>query len=309
MLIALALVPVAVYLTLVLSAWKASPWRRSRAGDPAEARNQARAAGIAIVLGLVVALPVEWAVRVAGTALGVDAKLQITGAWASILTTLFVFAPLQEAAKLGVVVPAPMRSFKGAWEGVLVGAGVAAGFACVEVAWFTRDAVASRRGSRFPRSAHRSSDHRPSLCRRHLGLCDRKGAVSRVSLRPHLGRGVDRRHAAARALRPFDLRARAGGAARLDSPFHRYRRRFLSGGARARSAGGAASHGRRSATADQHAPAVIENGARRFAPGRATGDAALDRARRDRHRRGHRGLGGRRGRARFAARRRFQRRR
>jgi len=140
MLVALALVPVAVYLTLVLSAWKASPWLRSRAGDPAQARHQTRAAGVALALGLLVALPIEFAVRLAGAALGVDAKLQITGAWASIVTTLFVFAPLQEAGKLGVALLAPPRAFKGAWEGVLVGAGVAAGFACTEVAWFIRDA-------------------------------------------------------------------------------------------------------------------------------------------------------------------------
>src|SRR5688500_12638035 len=141
MLVALALVPVAVYLTLVLSAWKASPWRRSRAGDPGQAPHQTRAAGLAVVLGVAAALPVEWAVRLTGAALGVDPKLQITGAWASILTTLFVFAPLQEAGKLGVVLLARPRAFKGAWEGVLVGAGVAAGFACIEVAWFVRDAA------------------------------------------------------------------------------------------------------------------------------------------------------------------------
>ena len=141
MLIALALVPVGLYLTLVLSAWKASPWRRSRASDPTAALRQARAAGLAIVLGFAVALPIEWVVRAAGASLGVDPKVQITGAWASILTTLFIFAPLQEAAKLGVVLPARARAFKGAWEGVLVGAGVAAGYACLEVAWFTRDAA------------------------------------------------------------------------------------------------------------------------------------------------------------------------
>jgi RsiW-degrading membrane proteinase PrsW (M82 family) len=141
MLVALALVPVAVYLTLVLSAWKASPWRRSRAGDPGQAPHQTRAAGLAVVLGVAAALPVEWGVRLTGAALGVDPKLQITGAWASILTTLFVFAPLQEAGKLGVVLLARPRAFKGAWEGVLVGAGVAAGFACIEVAWFVRDAA------------------------------------------------------------------------------------------------------------------------------------------------------------------------
>jgi RsiW-degrading membrane proteinase PrsW (M82 family) len=139
--IALALVPVGLYLALVLSAWKASPWRRSQASDPAAARRQARAAGIAVVLGFVVAPPIEWAVRAAGVSLGVDPKVQITGAWLSIVTTLFVFAPLQEAAKLGVVLPLRPRIFKGAWEGVLVGAGVAAGFACLEVAWFTRDAL------------------------------------------------------------------------------------------------------------------------------------------------------------------------
>jgi RsiW-degrading membrane proteinase PrsW (M82 family) len=141
MLIALALVPVGLYLALVLSAWKASPWSRSRAGDPAEARRQARTAGLAIALGFVVALPIEWAVRAVGISLGVDAKVQITGAWASILTALFVFAPLEEAAKLGVVLSLRFRIFKGAWEGVLVGAGVAAGFACLELAWFTRDAA------------------------------------------------------------------------------------------------------------------------------------------------------------------------
>jgi RsiW-degrading membrane proteinase PrsW (M82 family) len=141
MLVALSFLPVAAYLALVLSAWKASPWRRSRAVDPDQGRNQALAAALALVLGFVVAVPVEWTVRVAGAALGVDAKLQVTGAWASILTTLFVFAPLQEAAKLAVVLLARPRAFKGAWEGVLVGAGVAAGFACVEVAWFTRAAA------------------------------------------------------------------------------------------------------------------------------------------------------------------------
>ena len=149
MLVALALVPVGLYLALVLSAWKASPWLRSRVSDPAQAGRQARVAGLAVVLGFVVALPAEWAVRAAGVALGVDAKVQITGAWASILTTLFVFAPLEEAAKLGVVVPIRARTFKGAWEGVLVGAGVAAGFACLEVAWLTRDAAHHSEASVF----------------------------------------------------------------------------------------------------------------------------------------------------------------
>jgi PrsW family intramembrane metalloprotease len=88
-----------------------------------------------------VAWPVEWLVRAVGGALGVNPKLQVTGAWASILTTLFVFAPLEEVAKLGVVLPLKRARPKSAWDGVLVGAGVAAGFACVEVAWFTRDAA------------------------------------------------------------------------------------------------------------------------------------------------------------------------
>jgi len=140
-LIALALVPVVLYLALVLSAWKASPWRRSRAGDPLEGMRQVRAAGLALALGFVVALPIEWIVRRSGASLGVDAKMQVTGAWASILTTLFIFAPLEEAGKLGAVLAVPPRIFKGAWEGVLVGAGVAAGFACLELGWFMRDAA------------------------------------------------------------------------------------------------------------------------------------------------------------------------
>jgi RsiW-degrading membrane proteinase PrsW (M82 family) len=138
---ALALLPLALYLALVLPAWKASPWRRSRAPDPDETKRHLRAVATALVLGVVVAWPVEWLLRAVGGALGVNPKLQVTGAWASILTTLFVFAPLEEAAKLGVVLPLKRARPKSAWDGVLVGAGVAAGFACVEVAWFTRDAV------------------------------------------------------------------------------------------------------------------------------------------------------------------------
>jgi hypothetical protein len=88
-------------------------------------------------------------VRAVGASLGIDPKMQITGAWASILTSLFVFAPLEEAAKLGVVLPVRARAFKGAWEGVLVGAGVAAGFACLEVAWLTRDAAHHAEASVF----------------------------------------------------------------------------------------------------------------------------------------------------------------
>jgi hypothetical protein len=141
MLLGLGLIPLALYLALVLPPWKVSPWRRSRANDPAEGARQRRSAALSIGLGLAVAPPLEWAVRAAGAALGVDPKQQITGAWASILTTLFVFAPLQEAAKLGVILPTRARALRGGWDGVLVGAGVAAGFACVEVAWFGRDAA------------------------------------------------------------------------------------------------------------------------------------------------------------------------
>jgi hypothetical protein len=141
MLLGLGLIPLALYLALVLPPWKVSPWRRSRASDPAEGARQRRSAALSIGLGLAVAPPLEWAVRAAGAALGVDPKQQITGAWASILTTLFVFAPLQEAAKLGVILPTRGRALRGGWDGVLVGAGVAAGFACVELAWFGRDAA------------------------------------------------------------------------------------------------------------------------------------------------------------------------
>ena len=141
MLLGLGLIPLALYLALVLPPWKVSPWRRSRAHDPAERARQRRSAAISIALGLAVAPPLEWAVRAAGAAVGVDPKQQITGAWASILATLFVFAPLQEAAKLAVIVPTRGRVLRGGWDGVLVGAGVAAGFACVEVAWFGRDAA------------------------------------------------------------------------------------------------------------------------------------------------------------------------
>jgi RsiW-degrading membrane proteinase PrsW (M82 family) len=149
MLVLVALVPVALYLALVLPSWKVSPWRRSRTLDPLEAARQRRVAAVSLGLGIAVALPVEWSARALGGALGVDAKLQITGAWASILTTLFVFAPLAEAAKIGVAVPTRARSMKGPWDGVLVGAGVAAGFACLEMAWFAREATRHGEASVF----------------------------------------------------------------------------------------------------------------------------------------------------------------
>jgi RsiW-degrading membrane proteinase PrsW (M82 family) len=141
MLVLLGLLPAVLYLALVLPAWKASPWRRSRAGDAEEAARQYRGIAIALGLGVAAALPVAFGVRALGAAIGVDPRAQITGAWASILTTLFLFAPIEEAAKLAVAFPTRARTLKNGWDGVLLGAGVAAGFACVEVAWFAESAV------------------------------------------------------------------------------------------------------------------------------------------------------------------------
>ncbi|MET0592188.1 MAG: protease PrsW [Polyangiaceae bacterium] len=140
MLVLLAIVPAILYLALVLPAWKASPWRQSRASDPEEAVRQRRSIAMALGLGFAAGLPVAWGVRALGAAIGVDPRVQVTGAWLSILTTLFLFAPLEEAAKLGVALPTRARTLKGGWDGVLLGAGIAAGFACVEMAWFAFDA-------------------------------------------------------------------------------------------------------------------------------------------------------------------------
>jgi len=90
--------------------------------------------------GVLVAFPVELLVRGLAAWLGVDPKAQVTGALSSMLGTLLLFAPLEEASKAGAVFVFRKRFVRGPRDGVLLGSAVAMGFASVELALLFRGA-------------------------------------------------------------------------------------------------------------------------------------------------------------------------
>src|SRR5215831_7637583 len=106
------------------------------------ARRQPGPAMVAAVgLGAAVAIPVELGVRALGRWVGADPKAQITGALAAMMATLLLFAPLEEAAKVGALWPLRSRWLRDAKQGVLLAASVALGFSCVETGFYLRDGL------------------------------------------------------------------------------------------------------------------------------------------------------------------------
>jgi len=137
---ALSLTPALVFIALSLGPWRAWLPPDSSAEGQVTGKKSVVAMIAALGAGAVVAIPVELGVGVLGRWFGVDAKAQVTGALASMLATLLVFAPLEEAAKAGAAWPFRSRYLHEGRQGALLGAAVAVGFACVEVAlYFTRE--------------------------------------------------------------------------------------------------------------------------------------------------------------------------
>lgn len=137
---ALALTPAALYLALLFPDWRVLPWLRHAATDPKRTRERKRGVLAALAGGVLVALPVELLVRALASWLGVDPKAQVTGALSSMLGTVLLFAPLEEASKTGVLFALRRRFVRGPRDGVLLGSAVAIGFASIELALLLRGA-------------------------------------------------------------------------------------------------------------------------------------------------------------------------
>jgi RsiW-degrading membrane proteinase PrsW (M82 family) len=129
----LALIPAAVYVVLLVPEWRILPWRRAVRDDSGAARTLRHAKLAALGAGALVAFPVELAVRVLAAWIRVDPKAPETGALSSILVMVILFAPIEEASKVGALWPFRAKHIEDGEDGVLLGTAVATGFACVEV--------------------------------------------------------------------------------------------------------------------------------------------------------------------------------
>jgi RsiW-degrading membrane proteinase PrsW (M82 family) len=136
----LALTPAALYLALLFPDWRILPWFRHPSSDPKRASERKRGVLLSLGAGIVVAFPVELVVRALASFIGVDPKSQVTGALASMLGTVLLFAPLEEASKTGVLFALRARFVRGPRDGCLFGSAIAMGFACVELALLLRGA-------------------------------------------------------------------------------------------------------------------------------------------------------------------------
>jgi RsiW-degrading membrane proteinase PrsW (M82 family) len=136
----LALSPAAFYLALLFPDWRVLPWLRHAASDPRRARERKKGVMVALAAGVLTALPVELVVRTLASWLGVDPKVQVTGALASMLATMLLFAPLEEASKVSALYALRARFVRGPRDGVLLGTAIAMGFASVELALLLRPA-------------------------------------------------------------------------------------------------------------------------------------------------------------------------
>jgi len=139
--LALALLPLAVYLALLVPDWRIIPWLRGTARDSREGGDRKRSIVAAVGAGALVALPVELAMRSLASWSGVDPKAPVTGALSSMLVMLLVFAPVEEASKVAALWPLRSRYLKGGEDGVVLGSAVAMGFASVETALYLRGAT------------------------------------------------------------------------------------------------------------------------------------------------------------------------
>jgi len=133
-----ALVPAALYLALLFPDWRVLPWLRHPSSDAARTRRDKLRTLVAMALGAAVGLPVELALRVVAAATEVDPKAQVAGAWSAVVTTLLVYAPLEELGKVLALAPVYARFVRGKREGALLATAVAMGFACVELALYLR---------------------------------------------------------------------------------------------------------------------------------------------------------------------------
>jgi RsiW-degrading membrane proteinase PrsW (M82 family) len=134
----LALTPAALYLAVLFPDWRLLPWLRHPSSDAERTRRDKLRTLVAIGLGAAIAVPVELAVRALAILTEVDPKAQITGALMAVLATLFLYAPLEEAAKVVALAPIYLRFVRGKREGALLATAVAMGFTCVELALYLR---------------------------------------------------------------------------------------------------------------------------------------------------------------------------
>jgi hypothetical protein len=128
--------PIAVYVALLLTAWR---FADSGTATPEGRRTSGRALPVLASLGLgaAAAAPVIMLERLAAVATGVDPKAQATGAWAAILASVLLYAPLEEAAKLAAAWPiARTRYVTGSRDGMVCASAVAAAFAAVECGFY-----------------------------------------------------------------------------------------------------------------------------------------------------------------------------
>ena len=125
----LALTPAALYLALLFPDWRILPWLRHAASDPKRAAQRKRGVLVALAAGILVAFPAELLVRALASWLGVDPKAQVTGALSSMLGTVLLFAPIEEASKIAGLFALRARFVRGPRDGVLLGTALAMGFA------------------------------------------------------------------------------------------------------------------------------------------------------------------------------------
>jgi hypothetical protein len=87
-------------------------------------------------LGAALAAPTELGVRALGRWIGIDPKVQITGAMPALLATLLLFAPVEEAVKAGSLWPFRTRFLRDGRQGAVLGGAVSIGFGLVEMALY-----------------------------------------------------------------------------------------------------------------------------------------------------------------------------
>jgi RsiW-degrading membrane proteinase PrsW (M82 family) len=134
----LAFAPLALYLALVVPD-RRDAWRK----QVQSSSERKRAIFLSLLLGLLAALPALLIERWLASWLEVDPKAQVTGNVASILTSLLVFAPLEEAFEVVAVLPMfRLGWIKGGREGLAFASAVAMGFAAVESLVYLRGARA-----------------------------------------------------------------------------------------------------------------------------------------------------------------------
>ena len=128
------LLPAAVYLVTLSLVIRAGGTGRAKHGTgPLAERHAKRSVLACLGLGVLAALPVGLVERGAASLVGISPKEQVTGAWAAILASLLLFAPLEEGAKALAGWPVIRgRAVRGPREAIGCASAVATGFSTVE---------------------------------------------------------------------------------------------------------------------------------------------------------------------------------